>query len=297
MQNIIHKPVVIGIGELLWDMLPNGKQLGGAPCNYAYHSLKLGCEAHIVSAVGNDILGLEVIKLFGALGLDASTIQIINKEETGVVEVSLGNDGNVAYNIKEHVAWDNIRWNPDMKNLAESADVICFGSLAQRSIVTQNTIFKFIEHSRESCLKVFDVNLRQHYYSKDIIIKSLENTNILKLNETELPVLANILNYDIGSVLDDLMKEYNIELIAYTKGSAGSIIKTKNYTSEMKVPRIIVEDTIGAGDSFTAALVTGVLKNLDIDVIHNTASALSAYVCTQKGATPQIPEKLLKFKY
>ncbi|MEG1723979.1 MAG: PfkB family carbohydrate kinase [Anaerovoracaceae bacterium] len=297
MQNIIRKPIVIGIGELLWDMLPQGKQLGGAPCNYVYHSLKLGCEAHIISSVGNDTLGLEAVRLVKDLGLDTSTIQITNKNGTGVVEVSLGDMGNVNYKIKENVAWDNIKWDSSMKEFAASADAICFGSLAQRNSVTQNTIFKFIEHSKISCLKIFDINLRQQYYSKDIIIQSLKKTDVLKLNETELQILANMLNYDMNSALDDLLNEYNIRLIAYTKGSYGSIIKTKNYISEMKAPKIMVEDTIGAGDSFTATLITGMLMNIDINIVHNTASKLSAYVCTQKGATPQVPEQLLKFKY
>lgn len=297
MQNIIRKPIVIGIGELLWDMLPQGKQLGGAPCNYVYHSLKLGCEAHIISSVGNDTLGLEAVRLVKDLGLDTSTIQITNKNGTGVVEVSLGDMGNVNYKIKENVAWDNIKWDSSMKEFAASADAICFGSLAQRNSVTQNTIFKFIEHSKISCLKIFDINLRQQYYSKDIIIQSLKKTDVLKLNETELQILANMLNYDMNSALDDLLNEYNIRLIAYTKGSSGSIIKTKNYISEMKAPKIMVEDTIGAGDSFTATLITGMLMNIDINIVHNTASKLSAYVCTQKGATPQVPEQLLKFKY
>lgn len=286
---------VVGIGELLWDVLPQGKQLGGAPCNFAYHAFQSGCEVFVVSAIGQDADGDEILERFNELGLNKSYVQQTANFPTGTVTVSLDDKGKPTYNIQNDVAWDNIGWTDSLESLAKSVDTVCFGSLAQRNSVSKENIVKFLNATNPDCLIVFDINLRQSFYDRDTIIQSLEFANILKLNDDELPVVADLLDLNGAEdqILDHLIEKYKLKLIALTKGEKGSVLITEHEKSFLEVPQIIVNDTVGAGDSFTAILVAGLLKNKKLKNIHETATQVAGFVCTKKGATPKLPESIL----
>jgi len=288
---------VAGIGELLWDILPQGKQLGGAPCNFVYHAYQAGCQPFVISSLGTDASGDEILSRFDELELDKSFVQLIQGFSTGTVTISLDVNGIPSYIIHENVAWDNMVWNNSLEALAKSVDAVCFGSLAQRNSVSRQTILKFLEATRPDCLKVFDINLRQSFYNRVTIIRSLEFANILKLNDDELPVVAGLLGLQgtDDELMSQLMQKFSLKLVALTKGDKGSILMTSKEKSFMEVPKVKIADTVGAGDSFTAILVAGLLRNEELKKIHKTATQIAAFVCTQKGATPKLPESLLKF--
>lgn len=284
----MHQFKVAGIGELLWDLLPNGKQLGGAPCNFAYHASRAGCDSFVVSALGIDGLGNEILYLFDQYALDKSYVEQTSYFPTGTVTVSLDANGIPSYNIHENVAWDNIGWNSSLEALAKDVDAVCFGSLAQRKTVSRQTILNFLNATKADCLRVFDINLRQAFYTEDIILKSLKLANILKLNDDELPVLAELfgLHGNDDDLLKQLMQKFNLKLVALTKGAKGSLLLTGNEESYLEVPKVKIVDTVGAGDSFTAVLVAGLLQNRKLKEIHESATQLAAFVCTQNGAMP-----------
>jgi len=290
---------IAGIGELLWDLLPRGKQLGGAPCNFAFHAMQAGFDAHVVSALGKDRDGEEILRVMGQLGLDPQHIQIHPEYPTGTVSVELAEEGIPTYTIHENVAWDFITWTRELESLAAEVEAVCFGSLAQRNQVSGGTIQRFLEATGTECLRVFDINLRQSFYDKKTLVRSLELCNILKLNEDELPVLAGFLNLQ-GSeeeILDRLLQAYQLRLIAYTKGSQGSWLMTPDESSRSKVPPVEIADTVGAGDSFTATLLAGTLNGLPLKHIHQTATEVAAFVCSRHGATPVLPQHLLARLY
>jgi fructokinase len=280
---------VAGIGELLWDLLPAGKQLGGAPCNFAYHASRAGCESFVVSAIGTDGLGKEILSLFDENALDKSYVQQTSDFPTGTVTVSLDADGIPTYIIHENVAWDNIGWNNSLETLAKNVDAVCFGSLAQRNPVSQQSILNFLKATQNDCLRVFDINLRQAFYSEHVIVQSLELSNILKLNEDELPTVAKLLalHGSDDELLAQLMKKFNLKMIALTNGDKGSFLRTEKEQSFMEVPKVKIADTVGAGDSFTAVIVAGLLQNHDLKTIHENATRVAAFVCTQNGAMPE----------
>lgn len=288
---------VAGIGELLWDMLPEGKQLGGAPTNFAYHASQAGCESFVVSAVGRDEPGNEILALFDELALDTGFVQQTPGFPTGTVTVSLDKNGIPSYIIHENVAWDHIAWNSPLETLAKSVDAVCFGSLAQRNPESRQTILNFLKSTKTDCLMVFDINLRQSFFSREIIYESLELSNILKLNDDELPVVAGLLGISgtEEELLLQILKMFGLKLIALTKGAKGSLLLTARDQSFMEVPKVDIADTVGAGDSFTAVLVAGLLQNHELRKIHEKATQVAAFVCTQKGATPKIPESISIF--
>lgn len=286
---------IVGIGELLWDILPKGKQMGGAPCNFAYHAMQAGFEAYVVSAVGEDQDGVEILEVMNQLGLDQSYVQNHPDYPTGTVTVELAGDGIPEYIIHENVAWDHIGWTGELGILAGEVDAVCFGSLAQRTQVSGITIQRFLEATRPVCLRVFDINLRQSFYTRESLLQSLKLANILKLNEDELPVLADFLGFK-GSeqeILSRLLSDFQLKLIAYTMGGQGSWLVTPVESSHCEVPSVKIADTVGAGDSFTAILLAGILKGLPLKSIHKTATEIAAFVCSQHGATPKLPNHLL----
>jgi fructokinase len=286
---------VAGIGELLWDVLPQGKQMGGAPCNFAFHAMQAGFDAHIVSAVGEDPEGKEILQVLGELGLDQTYVQNHPDYPTGTVTVELAGEGIPSYTIHENVAWDHIAWTEALGTLAGEVDAVCFGSLAQRNQVSGFTILRFLETTQPECLRVYDINLRQSFYNRDAILNSLNLANVLKLNEDELPVLAAYLGFE-GSeqeILTKLLNEFQLRLIAYTKGSQGSWLVTPDESSRCEVPKVKIADTVGAGDSFTATLLAGTLNGLPLNTIHALATEVAAFVCSQHGATPKLPNHLL----
>jgi len=290
-------PVVVGLGEVLWDLLPGGKQLGGAPANFAYHAQALGAAAYVVSCVGADDLGDEILTRLDSLDLNRDHVAVDDEHPTGTVSVALDADGKPQYAIHENVAWDFIHPRPAMLGLAEMADAVCFGSLAQRSAVSRAAIRDFVAATREDCLRIFDVNLRQHYFHIDTIAPGLTWATVLKLNDEELPVVARLLSIDgTGEeILGTLCRRFNLNLIALTKGGAGSLLFSPERRSIQPGLPVEIADTVGAGDAFTAVLAMGLLAGLDLDAINRHANRVACYVCSRHGATPAMPAELLQF--
>ena len=299
----IHNPnseitdfVVVGLGEVLWDLLPGGKQFGGAPANFAYHAKAFGAEARVVSCVGDDALGNEIVKHLDAIGLGSDYVAVDGEHPTGTVSVRLGADGKPTYVIHENVAWDFIRLRPEMMGLAWRADAVCFGSLAQRSAVSRTTIRDFVAGTRPDCLRIFDVNLRQHYFDIDTIAPGLAWATVLKLNDEELPVVAKLMSVDGSTeqMLGTFCRRFGLKLIALTKGGEGSLLFTPEGHAIRPGLPVEVADTVGAGDAFTAALAIGMLAGVEIDAIATCANRVASYVCSQHGATPTMPPELLR---
>ena len=282
----------MGIGEILWDLLPEGKQLGGAPANFAYHAKCQGEESSVVSAVGEDPLGEEILAYLERINLDTKYIKKDQYHPTGTVEVKLDKNGKPDYIIHTEVAWDNISMTKSVSGLATKLDAVCFGSLAQRSEVSAETISQFIEITSTGCLRIFDINIRQNFYNSDIIEKSLRLANCFKINEDEFSLIAQMFSFT-GSeenIVEKFISNFDLKIIALTKGEEGSCLYTNNECSYLKSDPVDVVDTVGAGDAFTASLCSGLLRDYPLEKIHRQATGLAAYVCTQKGATPEIPE-------
>ncbi len=286
------KGTIVGIGEALWDVLPEGKKLGGAPANFAYHVSQFGLESCVVSAVGKDSLGDELLANLDEKGLNRLVERI--PYPTGTVQVEIDQAGIPQYEIKEHVAWDNIPYTPQLEQLAAHTQAVCFGSLAQRSDVSRATIARFLDampHDDDT-LVVFDVNLRQGFYNAEILDNSMKCCNILKINDEELVAVSRIFGYP-GIDLQDkcwlLLGKYNLKMLILTCGINGSYVFTPGNFSFRETPVVKVADTVGAGDSFTAAFISSVIKGKPIAEAHRTAVEVSAYVCTQNGAMPLLP--------
>jgi fructokinase len=285
---------IIGIGEILWDVLPSGKQLGGAPANFAYQAAALGAQASIISRVGDDVLGGEILSRLHNLGLSTETIQIDPTAPTGTVTVALDPKGQPHFTIHENVAWDNLRAGAGAQRSVSSADAVCFGSLAQRSKTAGSAIRSLVAGSSSKALRVLDVNLRQNYYSREIIHESLQLANVLKLNDTELPLLAEMfqLQGDDRSILAQLAERYSLSLAACTRGARGSLLFSRGLWSEhLGIPTKVV-DTVGAGDAFTSAMVLGFLKGWPLDEINLRANQIASFVAASAGATPNLPPDL-----
>ena len=292
----MNKPLVIGMGEALWDVLPEGRKIGGAPANFAFHAGQAGMDARVVSAVGRDALGDETLLTLQQKGLNTDAVARVDFP-TGVVQVTLSEGGIPQYDICEDVAWDNIPFTPALDELARNAQAVCWGSLAQRSEVSRNCIYRFLDAmpSEQGRLKVFDINLRQHFYSIDVIEASCQRANVLKINEEELVIVSELLRLGTPQVEQQcrlLMERFSLDMLVLTCGCNGSYIFTPVETSFRVTPLVQVADTVGAGDSFTATLVADLLKGASVGVAHEHAVQLAAYVCTQQGAMAEWPEAL-----
>lgn len=289
---------IVGLGEILWDIFPEGKKLGGAPTNFAYYAKSLGQNGIIASRVGSDPLGKEILDSIEGLNLESTYIQSDPTYPTGTVGVKLDETGQPSYIINEKVAWDFLILDNSLKKLAADADAVCFGTLAQRSLKSRNTIFEFLKLTGSSTTKILDMNLRQNFYSGRIIRQLLENTTILKLNSHELKILKNLLGHSSEDSEVNLCKkiidEYNLELLCLTKGDKGSLIINKSDYFIHGGYKVEVADTVGAGDAFTAAMVVQYLKGKTLKEISNTANKLGSWVSSQDGATPVLNEKILK---
>lgn len=287
-------PIVVGLGELLWDVFPSGKRPGGAPANFAAMAAQLGARGVVASAVGDDDLGRELLQWLASAGLSDECVQT-NRRPTGIVTVGVGSDGKPRYRIHEDVAWDHVEWTPALADLASRADCVCFGSLAQRGPTSRATVRRFLEAVPPRCLRIFDINLRQHYYDREVVERSLAIANVLKLSDEEWPVVAELLEVsgDEAQGIVDLRRRWNLRLVALTRGAEGSIVFGEDdHLNRAKGPRVRVVDTVGAGDAFTAAMAVGTLRGRPLDEVHEHASRVAAYVCTQPGATPRLPEDL-----
>lgn len=286
---------ILGIGELVWDMFPSGKQLGGAPVNFAYFAKELGAEAYPVAALGSDELGDEAMEVVRPSGLKLDFIQR-NSLPTSRVLVTTDEEGVPQYEIVENVAWDAMECTPEILDLASQADVICWGSLAQRSRKSRESILAMVDAARENCLRVFDINLRQKFYSKEVIEESLKRADILKLNEDELPVVSKIFAVE-GSEADQIayiIKRFSLRSIIYTQGAVCSeVYDASGLVSRMDTPKVKVADTVGAGDSFTATYVTSILLGKTPAQAHELAVKVAAFVCTQNGAINPLPSEYL----
>ena len=291
MQNVI-----VGMGEALWDVLPEGKKIGGAPANFAYHVSQFGLDSCVVSAIGDDKLGEEILDNFKEKELK-HMIETV-PYPTGTVQVEIDQAGIPQYDIKENVAWDNIPYTALLDDLASRTQAICFGSLAQRSIVSRKTINSFLDAMphNDDALVVFDVNLRQGFYNKEILCNSMQRCNILKINDEELVVVSRMFGYP-GIDLQDkcwiLLGKYNLKMLILTCGINGSYVFTPGNVSFQPTPKVEVADTVGAGDSFTAAFIASIIKGKSVADAHRCAVEVSAYVCTQPGAMPTLPEDLI----
>lgn len=285
---------IVGIGEALWDMLPDGRKIGGAPANFAYHTSQFGFSSKAVSAVGNDALGDEILEVFNQKRLEYMIERV--DYPTGTVQVELDKEGVPQYEIKESVAWDNIPFTPELEELAKNTQVVCFGSLAQRNAVSHKTICRFLDAMPEGerSYKIYDINLRQHFYTKEGIVDSMERCNILKINDDELEVISelfNLLSTDIQDRCWTLLSRYDLNMLILTCGVYGSYLFTHGNVSFIETPKVEVADTVGAGDSFTATFIAAILNGDNVNEAHKKAVRVSAYVCTQHGAMPVIPQE------
>ena len=291
------KYLLVGIGELLWDLLPSGKQLGGAPTNFAYHVNRLGGEAVIISRVGKDELGEEILLRLEALGLTSRFISTDEDHPTGTVSVKLDQEGTPSFTIEEEVAWDYLTEDQNLRSLASRTDAVCFGTLAQRSPAASRAIGNFLRNTSESALRIFDLNLRPPHYSREIIQKSLKLANILKLNAGELAFLADLfeLSGDPISQISRIAERFDLRVVALTRGSRGSLLWLDGQHSENDGNTVEVVDTVGAGDAYTAAMALGLLKGLELERINQIANRVASYICTCRGATPSIPTDFQRF--
>ena len=278
---ISNKPIILGIGEIVWDCLPAGRKLGGAPVNFAYHAMQLGAESYPVSAVGSDELGAETLSACHGYGLETRYIQV-NTLPTSRVLVTLDNTGVPQYEIVENVAWDALEATPQALALASKADAICWGSLSQRSAVSRGAVLRLLSAVPSGAMRVFDINLRQHFYSKEVIESSLQQANVLKLNEDELPTVLSLLEL---KGVPEIIGHYKLDYLVFTHGADFSeVYSPEGLLSHIETPSVKVADTVGAGDCFTAAFVTSLLKGESPAASHEKAVRLSAWLCTLPGA-------------
>ena len=281
--------VVVGLGELLWDVFASGKQLGGAPANFAYVTSVLGDRGIVASRVGNDELGTEARQRLSELGLECQHVQRDAEHATGTVQVCVDASGQPKFEIKESVAWDFIGWSSDYEGLARQADAVCFGSLAQRSPESRSTITRFLAALPESSTKVFDVNLRQNFFSAEIVRQSLHFADIVKLNHEELPrvmELAGLRYSEMRAAMKTMLDAFDLKLICVTRGENGSILRTREAMDEHSGLKIQVKDTVGAGDAFTAGLVHCYLRRTSLKIMNEVANQMGAWVASNVGATP-----------
>ena len=290
----VTDPRVLAVGEILWDLLPAGRQLGGAPANFAYHAHALGADVGVVSRVGNDLLGREILDRLRLLGIPMDYLTVDPTAPTGTVSVKLSTDGQPLFTIHENVAWDRISADEASLAFAARADAVCFGSLAQRSEPSRSSIRKLVSATPAGALRVFDINLRQHFHSPELIEDSLQLANVLKLNDQELAILAGIfsLRGQTRQQLAALAQRFTLRAVALTRSAHGSVLLAGGRWSEHPGLPAKVADTVGAGDAFTAAMTLGLLARWPLDDINRRANEIAAYVCSQPGATPALPDEL-----
>ena len=289
----MNKRYVVGLGEALWDVLPEGKKLGGAPANFAYHAGQFGLNTIAISALGEDKLADETIKALEDNGLNYLMPRV--PYPTGTVQVTLSGDGIPSYEIKENVAWDNIPYTPEMTDIAKNCRAVCFGSLAQRNVTSWATIRQFLDDTPEDCLKIFDINLRQQFFTKNVIEESLKRCNILKINDEEVVTFKHLFScegLDMRETCQKILAAYDLQMLVLTCGTNGSYVFTPTITTFQETPKVEVADTVGAGDSFTGSFCAAILNGKSIEEAHKIAVEVSAYVCTQNGAMPKYPDAL-----
>lgn len=292
-----EKNIVVGMGEALWDCLPDGRKIGGAPANFAYHVSQYGIESRVISAVGKDDLGREILDTFTTMGLNTDYIQTVDFP-TGTVDVTLDEKKIPHYNIVQGVAWDNIPWTSDLMELAKRTRAVCFGSLAQRSEVSRRTILNFLDAvpNTPDTYKVFDINLRQNFFTPEVLTESISRCNVMKINDEELGLVSQMFGYPGIDFKDQcwiILGKYALKLLILTCGTDGSYVFSPGKISFLPTPIVEVADTVGAGDSFTGAFIASLLHGRSVEESHALAVETSAFVCTCNGAMPRLPESLI----
>jgi fructokinase len=283
------KKKVVGLGEVLWDLLPRGACLGGAPTNFAYITTLMGDQGIVASRVGEDSRGLDALRRMEELGLNIDHVQTDRTHATGTVNVELDGNGQAKYEIKQPVAWDFLEWNADWQRLASSVDAVCFGSLAQRSADSKATIRRFLDATSKQAVKIFDVNLRQSYYSEEVLAESMRQADIVKLNDEEMPkimALSKIAHEDERSSAKKLIEKYALKVVCVTRGGRGSLLARGKDVSEHPGFKVRVADTVGSGDAFTAGLVHEYLHGASLDLMNEVANLVGAWVASEAGAMP-----------
>ncbi len=290
-----EKPSFVGFGEVLWDHLPGGRALGGAPVNVAGHAAQLGVGAAVVTAVGDDAEGSEILARLRELHVDVSGVRLARGLPTGAVDVRLDEAGVPTFDIRAPAAWDGIEIDEEIEALARSAAAVVFGSLAQRDPRSRGSLRRFLHCVPSECLKVFDINLRPPHYSREIVINSLEQANVLKLNDGELPLLAAMLGLsgDTTTMLQEVRARFALDLVIFTCGAQGSRLITSEWDVSHPGCTVKVADTVGAGDAFTAVVMVGLLRSLPLGRIQELANRAAAFVCSQPGAVPRLPEEIV----
>jgi fructokinase len=288
------RDTIVAVGEVLWDLLPAGPQLGGAPTNFILHASALGADARLVSRVGDDEPGREALARLRARGLPTDLVQVDRGASTGTVGVSLGPDNQPRFTIHENVAWDRLVAEDADLNAIAAADAVCFGSLSQRTAAGARAVRRLVSAARPGALRIVDVNLRPPFVQREVVEASLGLANVLKLNDQELPVLAVMLGLGGGEreQLEGLLSRYSLRLIALTRGKEGSLLMAEEGCSEQPAVPVRVADTVGAGDAFTAAMTIGVLRGWPLDEVNREAAEVAAFVCTQPGGAPELPSEL-----
>ncbi len=288
------RPLIVGLGEVLWDVFPDESRFGGAPANFASHAAMLGADAFVVSQFGDDYLGHNASAALSEHGVNTDFVATSRQYPTGTVQVELDSSGQPHYTIARDVAWDFIPWSESVESLAARADAVCFGTLAQRSDTSRTTIRRFVDATKPDCLRIFDVNLRQNFYSEAIVLVSLDTSNALKLNDEELKIVAAICGLRGGDreLLVQLQKRYNLRLVALTKGSQGAILFDGTSFADCAAENVITKDTVGAGDAFTAAMAIGWIRRDSLESTCQHGCRVAAFVCSQPGAVPRLPAKL-----
>jgi fructokinase len=299
------RPIVVGLGELLWDLFPSGKQLGGAPANFAYITALLGDSGIVASRVGDDRLGQEALWHLKSCGLDVSRVQRDLARPTGTVKVEVDSKGQPEYQITENVAWDFMEFSEDWISLARSAHAVCFGTLAQRNSVSRSTVRAFLSALPSFAIGIFDVNLRQSFFSPEILRDSLRHATVLKLNHQEFPRFLDLVQCPLRnsarapgedsdiSAARWLCREFSLRMVCITRGSNGSVLVTANSHHEHPGISVKVADTVGAGDAFTAALVHHALRGSSLAMMNTAANRMGAWVASQEGATPAPDPEIL----
>jgi fructokinase len=282
---------IVAIGEVLWDLLPEGKQLGGAPANFSYHTHAIGADARLVSRVGDDALGQEVLERFRQLGLSIDSIAVDADAPTGTVSVALGSDGKPSYEIHENVAWDRLAVDEAALATVQEADAVYFGTLAQRGEPSRSAIRILVAAAPANAFRILDLNFRPPFVGREIIEASLEMAGMLKMSDEELPVLADLigLNGSTRRQISELAHRYGFSLIALTRGPHGSLLWRDGDWSDHPGLATAVRDTVGAGDAFSAAMTLGILAGWSLDEINTRANEVAAYVSSQPGAMPALP--------
>ncbi len=289
------KNIIVGMGEALWDLLPEGKKIGGAPANFAYHISQFGFESYVVSSIGDDQDGDEILNNFDSKHLRYIIEKV--KYPTGTVAVNLDKNGIPCYEINQNVAWDNIPYTEKLHKLALSTKAVCFGSLAQRNIVSRETINRFLDSMPEDndTLKIFDINLRQNFYDKEILTESFRRCNVLKINDEELEIVSEMFGISHLNMItqsETLIRMFHLKMLILTCGTCGSYIFSGSEYSFLETPKVKVADTVGAGDSFTGAFCAAILNGMSMNEAHRIAVETSAFVCTCHGAMPLLPVKI-----